>query len=153
MSIALLDNEKLPARLLTSHVWKERFDDINAFERHLWRNGTVIRKFYLHVSKAEQARRLRERLDNPAKNWKFSETDLLERDKWMAYRTTYERTLAATSHHHAPWYVIPADHKWFVQALVADVVVEALEDLDLSFPKPSARQKRALASARRRLGG
>jgi len=132
-------------------LWRQRFEDINAFERHLWRNGTIIRKIFLHVSKEEQRKRLIERLDDPAKNWKFSPTDLLERQKWPAYRTAYVDAIAHTSHAHAPWYVIPADHKWFAQALVADIIVDALEDLRLSVPKLTATQRRDLAAARQTL--
>ena len=132
-------------------IWDERFEDINAFERHLTRNGTVIRKFYLHVSRGEQKRRLLERLDDPAKNWKFSETDVLEREDWDQYRRAFSEAIAVTSQTHAPWYVVPADHKWFAQALVADVIVQALEDLDLSFPTLSPAHRRSLARARRRL--
>ncbi|HZP86126.1 MAG TPA: hypothetical protein VFB54_04850, partial [Burkholderiales bacterium] len=132
-------------------LWRQRFEDINAFERHLSRNGTVIRKIFLHVSKEEQRKRLLERLDDPAKNWKFSPTDLLERKKWAAYRAAYVDAIAHTSHAHAPWYVVPADHKWFAQALVADIIVDALEDLRLSVPKLTATQRRDLAAARRTL--
>jgi PPK2 family polyphosphate:nucleotide phosphotransferase len=147
----LLEAQKLPRPRMTPRIWKERFEDINAFERHLWRNGTIVRKFYLHVSKREQERRLLERLDNPAKNWKFSTSDLVERTQWKAYRDAYAETLGATSHDHAPWYVIPADHKWFVQVLVADIIVDTLERLDLSLPKPDAKGRRELAEARRQL--
>ena len=148
---SLLAAQKLPSSAVTRRIWNERFEDINAFERHLWRNGTVIRKFYLHVSRGEQTRRLLERLDNPTKNWKWSAADLRESGKWHAYRAAYQEALAATSHHHAPWYVVPADHKWFAQALVADIIVQALESLDLSFPKLSAGQRRALTEGRRTL--
>jgi PPK2 family polyphosphate:nucleotide phosphotransferase len=147
----LLEGEKLPPSSMTARIWEHRFEDINAFERHLWRNGTIICKFYLHVSKAEQERRLLERLDDPAKNWKLSPSDLLERAKWHAYRTAYVEMLAATSHRHAPWYVVPADHKWFAQVLVADVIVRTLSELNLSFPKVSAKRQRELAQARRQL--
>jgi PPK2 family polyphosphate:nucleotide phosphotransferase len=147
----LLDAQKLPSSRITPRIWQERFEDINALERHLWRNGTIVRKFYLHVSKGEQERRLLDRLDDPAKNWKFSTTDLVERAQWKAYRDAYADALAATSHDHAPWYVIPADHKWFVQALVADIIVDTLERLDLSLPKPDAKRRRDLAEARRQL--
>jgi polyphosphate kinase 2 (PPK2 family) len=146
-----LTAEKIPARRVTRRIWRERFEDINGFERHLWRNGTIIRKFYLHISREEQRRRLLERLENPAKYWKYSPADLQERERWDAYRRAYEDALAATSHRHAPWYVVPADHKWFAQVLVAEIVVQALEALDLSFPRLSASQKRALVSARRKL--
>jgi PPK2 family polyphosphate:nucleotide phosphotransferase len=146
-----LDAEKLPASLVTKRIWNERFEDINAFEKYLSRNGTVIRKFYLHVSRGEQKRRLIERLDDPAKNWKFSGSDLADRDDWGAYREAYSEMIAATSRAHAPWYVVPADHKWFAQAVVADVIVRTLDELDLSFPKLDASKRRALARARRAL--
>jgi len=148
---AYLDAQKLPPSLVTKRIWAERFEDINSFERHLVRNGTVIRKFFLHVSRREQKRRLLERLDDPAKNWKFSASDVLEREDWDAYRRAFSEAIAATSHAHAPWYVVPADHKWFAEALVADVIAQALEDLDLSFPKLSAAGRRSLARGRRML--
>ena len=144
----LLDAEKL-VQPATKHLWEERFEDINAFEKHLSRNGTVVRKFHLHVSRGEQRRRLLERLDDRAKNWKFSESDVLERREWRKYQHAFSETLAATSHRHAPWYVVPADHKWFAQAVVADVIVQTLDDLDLSVPKLTASQRRTLARARR----
>jgi PPK2 family polyphosphate:nucleotide phosphotransferase len=149
----LLGAQHLPAECVTPQVWNQRLEDINAFERHVWRNGTTIRKFFLHVSRAEQRRRLLERLDDPAKNWKFSLGDLPERRKWKAYHAAYEIALAATSTRYAPWYVIPADHKWFAHALIADIIVDALESLDLSFPKLSPAERRGLARARRMLVG
>jgi PPK2 family polyphosphate:nucleotide phosphotransferase len=147
----ILKAQKLPSSLVTRRIWDDRFEDIRTFEHHLARNGTVIRKFYLHVSKREQERRLLERLDDPAKNWKFSAQDLVERAQWKAYRDAFGEALAATSRDYAPWYVIPADHKWFVRALVADIIVDALEGLNLSFPKVDAQQRRELARARREL--
>ena len=146
----LLDAEKL-VQPATKHLWEERFEDINAFEKHLSRNGTVIRKFHLHVSRGEQRRRLLERLDDRAKNWKFSESDVLERREWRKYQHAFSEAIAATSHRHSPWYVVPADHKWFAQAVVADVIVQTLDDLDLSVPKLTASQRRTLARARRML--
>ena len=147
----LLDAEKLPSPLVTKYIWEERFEGINAFERHLSRNGTVVRKFHLHISRGEQRRRLLERLDDPTKNWKFSESDVLERREWHKYQRAFADALAATSHRHAPWYVVPADHKWFAQAVVADVIVQTLDDLDLSFPKLKASERRGLARAKRML--
>ena len=147
----LLDAQKLPAKCVTRHIWDERFEDIRAYERHLWRNGTIIRKFFLNVSRREQRRRFLARIDDPAKNWKFSSGDLVEREQWKKYQSAYADALAATSRHHAPWYVVPADHKWFAQALVSDIVVDALERLDLSTPKLSAEKRRDLARARRQL--
>ena len=147
----LLKAQKLPTSLITHRIWNERFEDIKTFERHLANNGTVIRKFYLHVSKREQERRLLARLDDPAKNWKFSRQDLVERAQWKAYRDAFAEALAATSHDHAPWYVIPADHKWFVRALVADIIVDALDRLELAFPSLDAQQRGDLAKSRREL--
>ncbi len=149
----LLDKERLPSDLVTGKVWEQRYEDINAFERHLARSGTVIRKFFLHVSKDEQRRRFLERLDDPAKNWKFSAADAHERDRWGDYMAAYEEMLAATSTKHAPWYVIPADHKWFTHLTVAGIIIEALEGLGLAFPKTDAAQVRELRLARRHLGG
>jgi PPK2 family polyphosphate:nucleotide phosphotransferase len=147
----LLHAQKLPDKCITKDIWDERFEDIRAYERHLWRNGTIIRKFFLNVSKAEQRRRFLERIDDPAKNWKFSSGDLVERDHWKAYQSAYADALAATSRHHAPWYVIPADNKWFAQALVSDIVIDALEHLELRTPKLDADKRRDLAKARRLL--
>jgi PPK2 family polyphosphate:nucleotide phosphotransferase len=147
----LLKAERLPLECVTPSIWKERYEDINAFERHLHRNGTVVRKFFLNVSPAEQRQRLLERLDDPAKNWKFSASDVPERAKWDAYMSAYGQMLAATSHKHAPWYIVPADHKWFAHTLIAEVIVQTLDDLDLSFPKLSPEQRRELERARRHL--
>jgi PPK2 family polyphosphate:nucleotide phosphotransferase len=149
----LLDRQRLPAELAAGKLWEQRYEDINAFERHLARSGTVIRKFFLHVSKEEQRRRFLERLDDPAKNWKFSMADARERDRWDDYMAAYEEMLAATSTKHAPWHVIPADHKWFTHLAVARIIIEALEGLDLAFPEPGAAQVRELQLARRRLAG
>jgi PPK2 family polyphosphate:nucleotide phosphotransferase len=149
----LLDKERLPEELVTRKIWDQRYEDINAFERHLARSGTVIRKFFLHVSKEEQRRRFLERVDDPAKNWKFSMADAKERARWGDYMAAYEDMLAATSTKHAPWYVIPADHKWFTHLAVARIVIEALDGLGLAFPEPDAAQVRELRLARRHLEG
>jgi PPK2 family polyphosphate:nucleotide phosphotransferase len=149
----LLEHQRLPEGLVTPKLWEQRYEDINGFERHLARSGTVIRKFFLHVSKEEQRRRFLERLEDPAKNWKFSLADARERERWDDYMAAYEEMLAATSTRHAPWYVIPADHKWFTHLAVARVIIEALEDLGLAFPAPGAAQARELHMARRQLGG
>jgi PPK2 family polyphosphate:nucleotide phosphotransferase len=149
----LLAAERLPPQQVTRQIWRHRFKDINGFERHLFRNGTIIRKFFLHLSRAEQRRRLLARLDDPKKNWKFSTGDLGERAKWNAYMSAYGEALAATSRDDAPWYVIPADHKWFAHALIAEIIVKTLEDLDLAFPKLTDSRRRELARARRRLVG
>src|SRR2546426_6150765 len=147
----LLASERLPASAVTPRVWRERFEDISAFERYLWRNGTIIRKFFLYVSQSEQRKRLLERLDDPAKNWKFSAADLEERAKWPAYMSAYREALAATSRDNAPWYVIPADHKWFAHVAIADIIVNALDDADLALPKLTSKQRQELLQARRQL--
>jgi PPK2 family polyphosphate:nucleotide phosphotransferase len=145
----LLAHERIPAaHLEKGRIWTERFADINAFESHLQRNGTRIVKFFLHVSKEEQARRLLERLDDPTKHWKFSAADLAERERWDEYQTAFEEALAATSSAAAPWYVIPADRKYAMRALVAGVLVNTIADLDLAMPKPSEEQLTAIATAR-----
>lgn len=147
----ILAGQKLPPSLVTRDVWEERYEDINTFERHLSRNGTLIRKFFLHVSKDEQQRRLLARLDQPSKNWKFSAADLDERDRWDDYMRAYERALSNTSTKYAPWFIVPADHKWFTRVAVAELIVDALDRLDLAFPKLSKEQLAALAKARKRL--
>jgi PPK2 family polyphosphate:nucleotide phosphotransferase len=147
----ILARERIPQPLVTGEIWKERFEDINALERYLTRNGTVIRKFFLHVSKDEQRKRFLERLDDPTKNWKFALGDLAERDRWADYMHAYEEMLSATSTHHAPWYVVPADSKWFTRLVIADVLVDTLESLKLEYPALSAAQKRELDEGRRRL--
>jgi len=144
----LLAAEKLPAEVTTDRIWKQRCEDICSFETHLARSGTVIRKFFLNVSKEEQRRRFLSRLDEPDKNWKFSVGDVKERQHWDEYMKAYEDALEATSTDDAPWYVIPADHKWFTRLAVADVIVEALESLDLHYPKVSEEKKKELERAR-----
>jgi PPK2 family polyphosphate:nucleotide phosphotransferase len=145
----LLHAEKIPASLVTKEIWKERFEDINAYERYLSRNGVVIRKFFLHLSKAEQKRRFLARLDEPGKNWKFSGADLKERAYWGEYMEAYEDAIRHTSTKEAPWYVVPADNKWFTWLVVAAVINETLASLGLSFPKVTSSQKEALDHARK----
>ena len=144
----LLARQKLPPELVTDKTWKQRFQDIAAFERYLARNGTVIRKFFLNVSKEEQRKRFLARLDEPEKNWKFSVADVAERQHWDEYMKAYEDAIEATTSDHAPWYVIPADRKWFTRLAVADVIVEALEELDLRYPEVSETQRQELERAR-----
>jgi PPK2 family polyphosphate:nucleotide phosphotransferase len=134
----LLQTQKIPESLISKSIWQERFEDICAFERHLGRNGVRVLKFFLHVSKEEQRRRFLDRLDEPAKRWKFSMDDVNERKRWTDYQTAYEEMIRATSSDIAPWYVVPADHKWFTRLVVASVVIETLEGLDLHFPKVGA---------------
>jgi PPK2 family polyphosphate:nucleotide phosphotransferase len=147
----ILAAQKIPEELVTKDIWDERFEDISALERYLCRNGTVIRKFFLHVSKAEQKRRFLDRIDDPAKNWKFSAADLAERDHWKEYMDAYEDMVRRTSSPHAPWYVVPADNKWFTRLIVAAVLVETLESLNLAFPQISRAQRKVLEAARRAL--
>jgi len=147
----VLENEKLPKRLVTKRIWQERFEDINNFERYLTRNGIAVLKFFLHVSKKEQKRRFMERLDTADKNWKFSAADVREREFWDAYQEAYEDAIRHTASEHAPWYVVPADHKWFTRLVVAEAMVDALEQMDLKYPKVSGAQKAALAQARQEL--
>jgi PPK2 family polyphosphate:nucleotide phosphotransferase len=144
----LLHKTKLPESLVTKHIWEERFQDIRAFERYLARNGFVVLKFFLHVSRAEQKRRFLARLDEPAKNWKFSTADAAERGHWNDYMDAYEEMIQNTASKHAPWYVVPADHKWFTRLVVASAVIDALSDLELEFPKIDAAKRRELASVR-----
>ena len=144
----LLERQKLPNGKRGSGFWQARYEDINAFERRLARNGTVILKFFLHISKKEQKRRFLERLENPEKHWKFSTSDLAEREHWDAYTEAFEEAMSATSTKYAPWYVIPADNKWISRALVADIVTSAIRDLNLSFPVVTEEKQRLLAEAR-----
>ena len=129
-------------------IWQERYQDINAMERYLSRQGTVIRKFFLNVSKEEQKKRFLARLDEPEKNWKFSVADAKERQHWDRYMEAYQDAIEATSTDEAPWYVIPADHKWFMRMAVAEVIVETLESLDLEFPVLSDEKRNELDQAR-----
>jgi PPK2 family polyphosphate:nucleotide phosphotransferase len=131
--------------------WKQRYKDINNFEKHLARNGTAIVKFFLHVSQDEQRKRFLERIDNPAKHWKFSAGDIRERDCWDDYMDAYEECLEATSTKHAPWYVIPADHKWISRAAVAMILTETIRGLDLQWPQVTAEKKKEIAECRRKL--
>lgn len=146
-----LEAENLPPKLLAKNIWEERFEDIRSFERHMARNGTVIRKFFLHLSKKEQKKRFLARLDDPDKNWKYSAADIHERKYWDDYQNAYEDMIRNTSAEHAPWYVIPADNKWFTHLAVAAVVVETLEELNLSYPKVDAAKRKELEAARRLL--
>ena len=147
----ILGAQKLPPELMTKNIWDERFQDIRAVERYLARNGTVIRKLFLHVSKKEQRKRFLERIDEPSKNWKFELNDVHERQHWKDYMRAYEDAIRETATEHAPWFVVPADHKWFTRMVVAAVVVEALEELDLHFPKVTTKQRAELGAARRML--
>ncbi len=148
---AFLEAQKLPPELVTKHIWDERFEDIGNFERYLTRNGVVIRKFFLHVSKAEQKRRFLERLENPEKNWKFSANDVKERASWGDYMRAYEDMIRHTATKEAPWYVVPADNKWFTRLVVATAVAETLGSLDLAYPRVDKGKRRQLEAAKRAL--
>jgi PPK2 family polyphosphate:nucleotide phosphotransferase len=144
----VLKNEKLPVSLVTKQIWKERFEDIGCFERHMARNGTVIRKFFLHLSKKEQKHRFLARLDDAKKHWKFSEADIHEREHWDDYQNAYEEMIRHTATQDAPWYVVPADNKWFTHLVVAAAIVETLESMNLSYPKVDAEKLKEIKAAR-----
>jgi PPK2 family polyphosphate:nucleotide phosphotransferase len=146
-----LDKQKLPPELVTKDIWKERFQDIRSFERYLTRNGVAIRKFFLHVSNKEQKKRFLERIEEPEKNWKFSANDTKERAYWDGYMEAYEDTIRNTATKAAPWYVVPADNKWFTRVVVAAAVIDALASLDLKYPKVSDSKLKELAVAKRGL--
>ena len=146
-----LANERIPPELVSKDIWEARFHDICAWERYLSRNGFVIRKFFLNVSKKEQRRRFLDRLERPEKNWKFSAADLQEREYWDAYMHAYQDMIANTATPQAPWFVIPADNKWFTRLAVAAAIVDTLEDLNLSYPKVDPQKRKELAGARQAL--
>jgi PPK2 family polyphosphate:nucleotide phosphotransferase len=147
----LLARQKIPPSLVTKKIWEQRYEDIRNYEQYLTRNGVVVVKFFLHVSKAEQKRRFMDRLDQPEKNWKFSARDVEERKHWRAYHDAYEQAVRHTATPHAPWYVVPADNKWFTRLVVAGAVVAAIAELDLAYPALGKSARRALAHARRSL--
>jgi PPK2 family polyphosphate:nucleotide phosphotransferase len=143
----ILGVQRLPPALMSGKIWRERFEDIVAFERHLARNGVAVLKFFLHVSKEEQKKRFLERLDMPAKNWKFSLGDVRERERWREYMAAYQDTIRHTATPHAPWYVVPADHKWFTRLVVAEAIAEKMKSLDLHFPVTDRSHKKTLKAA------
>jgi PPK2 family polyphosphate:nucleotide phosphotransferase len=147
----LLQRQSLPQEVITDDIWKERYEDIRGFERHLRRSGTQVLKFFLHVSKKEQRKRFLERLDKPEKNWKFSSRDLAERKLWRDYHAAYEDMIQHTATAHSPWYVVPADHKWFTRLIVAAAIVNALSKLDLKRPPLDPAERRALDAGRSEL--
>ena len=147
----ILERQKLPPALVTDRIWADRYEDIRAIERYLTRNGILIRKFFLHVSKEEQKKRFLARIDDPDKNWKFSSADAKERAFWDDYMAAYEDMIRHTAAPDAPWYVIPADNKWFTRVVVAAAVIEALNALDLAYPQLDDAQRAALAAAKEAL--
>src|SRR5690242_11831389 len=144
----ILEVQKLPNALITKHIWEQRYDDINAFERYLAHNGVIVRKFFLHVSEKEQRKRFLERLEDSKKDWKFSMADIKERGFWKDYQEAYEEMIQNTATKHAPWYVIPADNKWFTRLAVAGVILDALNELNLSFPDVDKSKRKELAAVR-----
>ena len=147
----LLRKQKIPSELITKDIWDERFRDIRSLERYLENNGVLVRKFFLHVSRKEQKRRFLERIENPAKNWKFSETDAKERGYWKDYMRAYEDMIRNTATKRSPWYVVPADNKWFTRIVVASAVIDSLAALGLKYPKVDQEKLADLARARKAL--
>jgi PPK2 family polyphosphate:nucleotide phosphotransferase len=146
-----LEKQKLPPELVTKDIWEERFQDIRHIERYLTRNGVVIRKFFLHVSKKEQKKRFLERIEEPEKHWKFSAADIKERQYWDDYMKAYEDMIQNTATKHAPWYVVPADNKWFTRVVVAAAVIETLASLNLHYPEVTKEKLKELAAAKKAL--
>jgi PPK2 family polyphosphate:nucleotide phosphotransferase len=147
----ILEGQKTPPSLCGKNIWEERFEDIRAFELHMTRSGTVIRKFFLNVSKKEQKKRFLARLEEPEKNWKFSAADIRERQFWGDYQKAYEDMIRNTATEHAPWYVVPADNKWFTRIVVSAAIVDTLESLDLAYPKVDEAKRRELDAAKKLL--
>jgi PPK2 family polyphosphate:nucleotide phosphotransferase len=140
----LIEKEKIPKELVTKDIWQQRFREINDFEKHLYNNGTIILKFFLHISKEEQKRRFLQRIEKKSKNWKFSDADLKEREYWGEYQKCYGEAISATSKKHAPWYIIPADHKWYMRLAVSEIIVSAMEKLPIDYPKLNGGQLKQL---------
>jgi len=145
----ILKSAKLPSSLVSKKIWDERFEDISSFERHLARSGTVIRKFFLNISRKEQKKRFMARLEEPEKNWKFSASDVHERKYWDDYQDAYEDMIRNTASKHAPWYVVPADNKWFTRLVISTVIIDTMESLDLAYPRVDGKKKADLEAARK----
>jgi PPK2 family polyphosphate:nucleotide phosphotransferase len=146
-----LAKAKLPPKLVSKNIWQERYEDISNFEQYLARNGIIVRKFFLHVSKKEQKQRFLDRIEDPLKNWKFSSNDASERDYWDDYMTAYEEMIQETSTKESPWYVVPANNKWFTRLVVAGAVIDALASLDLAYPEVDQSKLKELAAAKKKL--
>jgi PPK2 family polyphosphate:nucleotide phosphotransferase len=147
----ILKNERISASLIGKNIWEERYEDIRNLEHYLSHNGIVVRKFFLNISKKEQKRRFLERLETPAKNWKFSAADLTARQSWDEYMKAFEEMISATSTKHSPWYVVPADNKWYTRLVVAAAIVDTLKELKLAYPTVDAAQRKQLAAAKKEL--
>jgi PPK2 family polyphosphate:nucleotide phosphotransferase len=147
----ILKNQRIPQQLISKGIWEQRYKDVNAFEKYLTRNGIVVVKFFLHLSKQEQKKRFLERLEDSAKNWKFSMADVKERGYWKDYMAAYEEMIQNTATENAPWYVVPADNKWFTRLVVASAIIETLKKLDLQFPDVDEEKKKELRKVRESL--
>jgi polyphosphate kinase 2 (PPK2 family) len=149
----ILAKERMPEPLVTKDIWKQRYQDIHGFERYLSRNGVVVRKFFLNVSKKVQKERFLDRLEQPDKNWKYSSADVKEREHWDEYMKAYEELIQNTATEESPWYVVPSDHKWFTRLVVAAAIVETLEGLKLAYPEVDAEKRKELEAAKQLLLG
>lgn len=147
----LIKYQKLPEEFKTNDIWQKRYEQINNFEKYLYENGTVIIKFFLHVSKEEQKKRFIERIEDKSKNWKFAEADVKEREYWDEYQKCYQEAISTTSKKHAPWYIIPADKKWFTRLLVSEIIVKKLESLNLEYPQLTSEQIEGLENCKKKL--
>ena len=147
----LIQHQNIPDKLITDGIWKDRYRQINDYEKYLSENGFIVIKLFLHISKEEQKQRLLDRIDDKAKNWKFSESDLKEREYWGKYMECYEKMIENTNTNHNPWYIIPADKKWFARLAVSEIIVKHLEKLDLAYPQLDSKQKAALEVCKKRL--
>lgn len=147
----LIQNQNIPDKLITDNIWKDRYRQINDYEKYLSENGFNVIKLFLHISKEEQKQRLLDRIDDKAKNWKFSEVDLLEREYWESYMECYEKMIENTNTSHSPWYIIPSDKKWFARLVVSEIIVKHLEKLDLAYPQLDTKQKEALEVCKKKL--
>jgi PPK2 family polyphosphate:nucleotide phosphotransferase len=147
----LIENEKIPSELIIEDIWQQRYHEINEFEKYLYQNGTVILKFFLHLSKDEQKRRFLKRIDKKSRNWKFSGADLKEREYWDEYQKCYQEAISATSKKNAPWFIIPADHKWYMRLAVSEIIVDAMKKLPINYPKLNAEQLKNLDICKEKL--
>jgi PPK2 family polyphosphate:nucleotide phosphotransferase len=147
----LIEKEKIPGALITEDIWEQRYRQINDYEKYLYENGTIILKFFLHISKEEQKRRFLKRIDKKSKNWKFSEADLKEREHWDEYQKCYQEAISATSKKYAPWFIIPADNKWYMRLAVSEIIVDAMKKLPLNYPKLNAEQLKQLNICKQKL--
>ncbi len=147
----LVKNQKIPKQFVNENIWKLRYEQINSFEKYLYENGIIILKFFLHVSKEVQKKRFLDRINDPSKNWKFSASDLKEREFWNEYQKSYQETISSTSKHHAPWYIIPADKKWFMRLTVSEVIIQTIENLKMQYPKLPDEQLKELAKYKKLL--